>query len=171
MNKWFSCRKYVYVIPVSVNNISILTATPIPLSREGARGPPPNLGHGNKDPHSNTAGRSLMAQTKIFRATLSETIKTSHWANKNAGKRYTPSSHVLAMWLLWPSFENYHSPWLCNEALCSHFYNVKVKLPLKGTFPPTYRSYDPVLTSQLPFKGIKVRSLFVYMSAMTPSWT
>ena len=52
---------------------------------------------------------------------------------------------------------------------CSYSDMAKVKLPFKGTFPPTYRSFDPVLTSQLPFKGIKARSLFVYMSAMTPA--
>ena len=55
---------------------------------------------------------------------------------------------------------------LSNDTPCSHSSNVKVKLPLKGTFSPSYRSFDPVLTSQLPFKGIEARSLFVYMSAM-----
>ena len=52
-----------------------------------------------------------------------------------------------------------------SDTICSHSFNVKVKLPLKGIFLPTYRSYDPVLTSQLPFKGIEARSLFVYKSA------
>ena len=49
------------------------------------------------------------------------------------------------------------------------FQGINPILPFKGTFPPTYRSFDPVLTSQLPFKGIEARSLFVYMSAMTPA--
>ena len=56
-----------------------------------------------------------------------------------------------------------HTRWMFHSDMA------KVKVPLRWMSLPSYRSFDPVLTSQLPFKGIKARSLFVYMSAMTPA--
>ena len=51
---------------------------------------------------------------------------------------------------------------------CSYSDMAKVKVPLRWMSLPSFRPFDPVLTLQLPFEGIEVRSLFVYMSAMTP---
>ena len=76
------------------------------------------------------------------------------WINKDRG----------ATWLVAFPLKSFKWPPLKKKALHSKFCNVKMKMPLKGTFPPTYRSNDPVLTSQLPFKGIKVRGLFCWHS-------
>ena len=59
-------------------------------------------------------------------------------------------------------------PSLTLQGGCSYSDTTKMRLPFKGTFSPTYRSIDPVLTSELPFEVIEARSLFVYMSAMRP---
>ena len=86
-----------------------------------------------------------------FWATLSETTKAGG-----------------ATWLVAFPLKSFKWPLLKKKPLCSKFCNVKMKMPLKGTFPSTYRPNDPVLTSQLPFKGIE--SFFVDTVAMTVTW-
>ena len=74
------------------------------------------------------------------------------------------------MWLVAFPLKSFKWPPLKKKALCSKFCNVKMKLPLKGIFWPSFRPKEPVLASQLPFKGIEVRGFFVDTAAMTVTW-
>ena len=75
------------------------------------------------------------------------------------------------MWPLPDGFEIFYPSPLSNEAFCSKFCNVKMKLPLKWIPLPNFRPQDQGLALQWPFKGIKVRGFFVDTSAMTPTQT
>ena len=107
--------------------------------------------------NSNTVSHSLMAQTLICIHTLFGSTKTGG-----------------AMWLGHMAsglpLKSFKWPPLKKKALCSKFCNVKMKLPLKGIFWPSFRPKEPVLASQLPFKGIKARGFFVDTAAVTVTW-